>query len=340
MITIATPSGTVRAVPSEADAIGSVRYSLTGAARGTVHVTATSSPARWDQFDAVRASLGSASAVRELPAEPLVRIRGRAYQGSTVRELAHSADAPWGWQGPVSLVDTDDRPAPEQASQTLTAILRACAADYAARSDFARLQLAARRHDTPQLLKWLDAMISYAERAQARYLEEAEAHRVQAARSLAAWWTLARWFTARPHPVLALLLVPDRESLAHCAEYLPKWAEISRGAADEEGRRLTLFRSEYEGLARPAAAPEHRDRPYFVVGQWKGGGDVDIWHVEEAHADPGERADLCDEYREDADNAFGSVEIVYAASPEGAAEQARREARETSERIHRELTRP
>ncbi|MFE2473931.1 hypothetical protein [Streptomyces mirabilis] len=92
-------------------------------------------------------------------------------------------------------------------------------------------------------------------------------------------------------------------------------------------------------MARPAAAPENRVRPYFVVGQWKGGG-VDIWHVEEAPADPGERADLCDEYREDADNAFGSVEIVYAASPEAAAAQARREARETSERIHRELTRP
>ncbi|MEU0820586.1 hypothetical protein [Streptomyces mirabilis] len=260
MITIATPSGTVRAVPSEADATGSVRYSLTGAAAGTVHVTATSSPARWDQFDAVRASLGSASAVRELPVEPLVRIRGRAYQGSTVRVLAHSADVPWGWQGPVFLVDTDDRPAPEQASQTLTAVLRACASNYAARSDFARLQLAARRHDTPQLLKWLDAMISYAEQVQARYLEETEAHRVQAARSLAAWWTLGRWFTARPHPVLALLLAPDRESLAHRAEYLPKWAEISRGAAEDEGRRLTLFRSEYEGLARPTAAPENRDR--------------------------------------------------------------------------------
>ncbi|MCX4617979.1 hypothetical protein ABT255_17215 [Streptomyces mirabilis] len=39
-------------------------------------------------------------------------------------------------------------------------------------------------------------------------------------------------------------------------------------------------------MARPAAAPENRDRPYFVAGQWKGGGDVDIWHVEEAPADP------------------------------------------------------
>ncbi|MFD7874155.1 hypothetical protein ACFV5G_08520 [Streptomyces sp. NPDC059766] len=272
MITIATLSGTVRAVPSEANATGAVRYTLTGAATGTVHVTATSSPARWDRFDAVRASLGSASA-RELPAEPLVRIRGCAYQGSTVRVLAYSAEVPWGWQDPMSLVDTDDRPAPEQADQTLTAILRACAGDYAARSDFLSLQHAARRHDTPQLLKWLDAMISHAEREQARRLEEAEAHRVQAARTLTAWWTLARWFTARPHPVLALLLAPGRESLAHRAEYLPKWAEISTRAAEDEARRLALLRSEYEGLARPTAVAEGPERAYFEpAGRVRGAG--------------------------------------------------------------------
>ncbi|OIJ99028.1 hypothetical protein BIV25_11020 [Streptomyces sp. MUSC 14] len=315
-----------------------MHYSLTGAASGTVHVTATSSPAQWDQFDAVRATLGSASA-RERPAEPLVRIRGRAYQGTTVRVLAYSADVPWGWHDPMSLVDTDDRPAPEQASRTLTAILRACAGDYAARSDFPSLQHAARRHDTPQLLTWLDAMISHAERTQARWLEEAEAHRVQAAQSLAAWWTLARWLANRPHPVLALLLAPGRESLAHRAAYLPKWAEISRHAADEEGRRLTLFRSEYEALARPTAAPESAERAYFVVGQWTGGGDVDIWHVEEAPADPGERADVHEQHQEDAEETFGSVNVVYAASPQAAADQARRLARETSERLHRERTR-
>ncbi|MFD4953412.1 hypothetical protein [Streptomyces sp. NPDC058451] len=62
MITFATPSGAVSAVPPEADPVGAVRYRLAGAASGTVHVTATSSPARWDRFDAVRATLGSASA--------------------------------------------------------------------------------------------------------------------------------------------------------------------------------------------------------------------------------------------------------------------------------------
>jgi hypothetical protein len=97
VITFTTPSGPVRAVPSKADATGAVRYNLTGAATGTVHVTAISSPARWDQFDAVRASLGSVSA-REIPAEPLVRIRGRAYQGNTVRVLATRPTCPGdGW---------------------------------------------------------------------------------------------------------------------------------------------------------------------------------------------------------------------------------------------------
>ena len=91
---------------------------------------------------------------------------------------------------------------------------------------------------------------------------------------------------------------------------------------------------------RPAAAPQEQERAYFVIGQWRGGGDVDIWHVEEVPADPGERTDRGDKHREDADDAFASVEIVYATSPEAAAERARREARATSERIHREADRP
>ncbi|GHF15045.1 hypothetical protein GCM10014715_82950 [Streptomyces spiralis] len=307
-------------------------YTLTGAASGTVHVTATSSPARWDRFDAVRASLGSVSA-HELPAEPLVRIRGRAYQGNTVRVLAHSADVPWGWQGPMSLLDTDDRPAPEQTSQTLTGILRACAGDYAARSDFPSLQHAARRHDTPQLLKWLDAMISHAERTQTRWLDEAEAHRTQATRRSGRVVDAGPLVHRPPAPD-----APDRESLAHRAEYLP--SRDSRGAAAEEGRRLTLFRSQYEGLTRPAAASESEERAYFVIGRWRGGGDFDSWHVEEAPRRSGEWADVHEQRQEDAEGIFGSVNVVYAASPQAAADQARREAREISDRIHRERTRP
>ncbi|MFE9976235.1 hypothetical protein ACFYRD_37395 [Streptomyces hirsutus] len=86
--------------------------------------------------------------------------------------------------------------------------------------------------------------------------------------------------------------------------------------------------------------PEDQGRPYFVVGQWQGGGDVDIWHVEEAPADPGERADVHEQHQDAAEETFSSVNVVYAASPQAAADQARREARETSDRIHRELTHP
>ncbi|MET7608161.1 hypothetical protein ABZS96_38215 [Streptomyces avermitilis] len=93
-------------------------------------------------------------------------------------------------------------------------------------------------------------------------------------------------------------------------------------------------------MSRPTAAPESRDRAYFVVGQWKGGGDVDVWHMEEAPADPGERADVHEQYCQDAEEAFGSVNVVYATSLEAAAEQGRREAHETSERIHRDATHP
>ncbi|MEU0949867.1 hypothetical protein ABZ379_45505 [Streptomyces canus] len=83
-------------------------------------------------------------------------------------------------------------------------------------------------------------------------------------------------------------------------------------------------------------APQDPHRPFFVIGQWKGGGTVDIWHVEEAPADPSARADAHERHAADADETFGSVNVVYASSPQDAAEQARREAHETSERIQRE----
>lgn len=77
-----------------------------------------------------------------------------------------------------------------------------------------------------------------------------------------------------------------------------------------------------------------------MVGQWKGGGEVDVWHVEEAAAGPDARADAHEQHASDAETAFGSVDVVYATSPQAAAEQARREAQQTSERIHRDLARP
>jgi len=87
-------------------------------------------------------------------------------------------------------------------------------------------------------------------------------------------------------------------------------------------------------MDQSAPESEAQERAFFVIGQWSGG-DVDIWRVEEAPADPGERADVHDQHQLDAEEAFGSVEVVYASSPQEAATGARREARETSERISR-----
>ncbi|MFB7424775.1 hypothetical protein ACFC0K_16030 [Streptomyces hydrogenans] len=77
-------------------------------------------------------------------------------------------------------------------------------------------------------------------------------------------------------------------------------------------------------------------KPYFVIGAWSGG-DVDIWHVEEAPIDPTARSLLHDEHSNAADDAFGSVNIVYATSKKAAADQARQEARAVNEQIARDL---
>ncbi|MFE0640180.1 hypothetical protein ACFW2Y_00910 [Streptomyces sp. NPDC058877] len=85
--------------------------------------------------------------------------------------------------------------------------------------------------------------------------------------------------------------------------------------------------------------PNTVKRAYFVIGAWTGGGRLDIWRIEEAPSNIAERSRLHDEYSEAAEDAFGSVEIVYATSEDTAAERARHEARETTERTRREAPR-
>jgi hypothetical protein len=92
---------------------------------------------------------------------------------------------------------------------------------------------------------------------------------------------------------------------------------------------------------RPAAAaPEGssmpQERPFFVIGQWSGP-DVEVWAVLEAPADAAERSDALDECALEAEDAFGSVEVVFAVSAAEAEAAARREAVETAERIGREV---
>ncbi|WP_455362333.1 hypothetical protein [Streptomyces sp. SYSU K21746] len=83
-LTIETPAGTVRATagPRQADA---VVFELSGAMRGSVHLTGTHHPHHWDQFTAVRACLGPVNPFQATaPDDALPRLaRSRAgYRGS------------------------------------------------------------------------------------------------------------------------------------------------------------------------------------------------------------------------------------------------------------------
>jgi hypothetical protein len=84
-------------------------------------------------------------------------------------------------------------------------------------------------------------------------------------------------------------------------------------------------------------APSPRERPFFVVGQWSGA-DIEVWAVQEAPRDDSERSEMWEEYCLEAEEAFGSVEVVYAASAGEAEVNARVEAVQTAARIRRDLT--
>ncbi|TLS45795.1 hypothetical protein FE633_13640 [Streptomyces montanus] len=77
-----------------------------------------------------------------------------------------------------------------------------------------------------------------------------------------------------------------------------------------------------------------QERPFFVIGQWSGP-DVEVWAALEAPVDAAERSDALEECSLDAEDAFGSVEVVFAVSAAEAEAAARREAVETAKRIGR-----
>ncbi|GGY05103.1 hypothetical protein GCM10010358_68110 [Streptomyces minutiscleroticus] len=74
-------------------------------------------------------------------------------------------------------------------------------------------------------------------------------------------------------------------------------------------------------------------RPFFVVGR-SNGSQFDVWHTEEAPADPMERNELHEEYRIDALEESASVTLVYAHSEEEARRTVRAEVREAAIRGH------
>ena len=238
-------------------------YALTGALRGCVHVAGTHHPRHWDQFTALRVSLGSVNAMEATaPAESLPRRRGSAtsYTGGLVRWT--DADSPYQHAAMTPVESTAGNAPSPTTGEILALVMRACAEDVAHRPDLPRLLDASRERETPGLLRFLDWSMRRGEAEAACFERKAQAHRRDARTAVSSWWTAARWLTARPHPVLILVLMDYQGSLARRADYLPAYAEYAERAAREERDRVGRLRAEIASLRaqqrpRRAGTPRH-----------------------------------------------------------------------------------
>ncbi|WP_208782823.1 hypothetical protein [Streptomyces griseorubiginosus] len=270
ILTIDTPSGTVRAT-AQSRGKDSVVYALGGALRGCVHVTGTHHPRHWDQFTALRVSLGSVNAMEATaPAESLPRRRGSAtgYTGGLVRWT----DAHYPYQHvTLTPVESTAGNAPSLTTgETLALVMRACAEDVAHRPGLHRLLDASRERETPGLLRFLTWSMRKGEAEAACFERKAQAHRRDAHTAVSSWWTAARWLTARPHPALALVLMDYPGSLARRADYLPACAER---AAHEERDRIGRLRSEIASLR---AQQQPRRRTHGSLARQHSAGDTPL----------------------------------------------------------------
>ncbi|MGP3776994.1 hypothetical protein ACTWJ8_39795 (plasmid) [Streptomyces sp. SDT5-1] len=250
MFEVMTPSGRVAVAPAEPDASGAVLYELTGSVRGSVHVTVAHNPRQWDRFDTVRVSLGSADATLEEPAGPLPRVRGRDYTGRLLHGPADGAPAD---SLAPSVTGPTGNPAPPQAAETLTQLMRAAGDDFRARSDLADLRERARRHTSPRLIGWLRAMIQHKEQAVARCAAQAVEDRRAARFFTAYWWSAARLLIEHQAPVVLVLLADGPDTAARRAVQGEQLARISDEVGRDEDVLADRFRSELAGLtsARP-----------------------------------------------------------------------------------------
>ncbi|MFD9284624.1 hypothetical protein ACFWD7_46655 [Streptomyces mirabilis] len=259
ILTVETPSGTVRAT-AEARGADAVVYALGGALRGCVHVTGTHHPRRWDQFTALRASLGSVNAMEAgAPAESLPRRRGSAtgYTGSLVR-WPDTDDPRSPATHSLSPVESAAGNAPSPATGELLAlVLRACAEDVAHRPGLADLLDAARRRETPSLLRFLAWARRRGDAEASRYERDAQAYRRDARATVTGWWMAARWLTAPAHPAVALLL----KSHEHRAACLLRYAEDTERAGREERQRVSRLDTEISSLRAQQWPPRRTRRP-------------------------------------------------------------------------------
>ncbi|MFJ7105676.1 hypothetical protein [Streptomyces albogriseolus] len=232
-LTVETPAGTVHATagPRRGDAIV---FELGGAMRGSVHVTGTPHPRHWDRFTAVRACLGPVNAYQTTaPDDALPRLtRGHTgYRGS----LTLYTDVVGRPEVSVYPMETAAGHEPSRkTAATLTAILRACAGHVMQREDLPAILTASRERDTPALLRFLDWSVTHHQAEAARLEAEARAARPARRAAVAAWWTVARWFTTSPHPVLLIMLADCYGSLSRHVSAMEWWAPYCLTAAGRE----------------------------------------------------------------------------------------------------------
>ncbi|MGW5640334.1 hypothetical protein, partial [Streptomyces sp. NPDC003832] len=174
-LTVDTPAGTVRATagPRQDDA---VVFELGGAMRGSVHVTGTHHPHRWDQFTAIRACLGPVDAYQTTaPDDALPRLtRSRTrYRGSLTLYPDGCADRPQVSVYPMTSADGHEPP--EKTAATLTAVLSACAAHVAKRDDLPVILDVSRQRDTAALLRFLTWSATHHQAEATRLEREARA---------------------------------------------------------------------------------------------------------------------------------------------------------------------
>ncbi|MGW5062814.1 hypothetical protein ACWEQ2_36850 [Streptomyces sp. NPDC004096] len=261
-LTVDTPAGTVRATagPYEADA---VVFELSGAMRGSVHVTGTHHPHRWDQFTAVRACLGPVSAFQATaPDEDLPRLaRSRTgFRGSLTLYNDDAAHRPEVTVYPMESA-TGHEPSQKTAA-ALTAVLRACAAHVAQREDLPTILQLSRQRDTPALLRFLTWSAAIHQAQAARLEREARAAHPARRAAVAAWWVVARWFTARPDPVLLLMLADLPGSLVRTVDVKQWWTPYCLTEAAREHEHARRAQGEAESLRaqqrsrRPARRPQ------------------------------------------------------------------------------------
>ncbi|MER5430301.1 hypothetical protein [Streptomyces sp. NPDC002588] len=254
-LTVDTPAG-----PRQDDA---VVFELGGAMRGSVHVTGTTNPHHWDQFTAVRACLGPVNAYKATtPDDALPRLtRSRTdYHGSLTLYPDDYADRPQVSVYPMASADGHEPP--EKTAATLTAVLRACAAHVAHREDLPEILTLSRQRDTPQLPRFLTRSAAHHRAEAARYEREARAARPAQRTAVAAWWTVARWYLASPHPVLLLMLaglpysvLPD--SLARTVDVKQWWAPTASPRPPESTNTPAAHRRK----PTPCAASSGHDAP-------------------------------------------------------------------------------